>query len=270
VRRFYNKVHLEGLVYGDWLVSEAQALGKRLDHILSLVTSPSSESQRELVNLTAMGTMMREVTAAHQDSSIIVYYQASESTPEQMALFSLLNHTMSSTFLHELRTKRQLGYMVGSTYLPLNRYPGMIFYIQSPSHGPRKLLEAIDEFTADFNYSVMQITSDQWALTKQGLINQVLEPDPNLKTRSQRYWSSIGNKDYKFNQNERVAKELTRLTRSDLIAFMMKKMRTKHCDRLVLFTTGENHRHHETLTSDNMITDLRSFKHNANKLSYIG
>lgn len=268
VRSFFEKIHLEGLVYGDWLESEAQSLGKCLDHILSLVSSPSRESERELVNLAGHGTMMRELDVSHQDSSIIVYYQADAASADQMALFSLLNHTMSSTFFHELRTKRQLGYMVGTGYLPLNRYPGMIFYIQSPTSGPRQLLEAIDEFIADFNYAVMQITNEQWEVTKQGLINQVMEHDPNIKTRGQRYWSSIGNKDYQFTQREQVVKEVDKLTRADLIKFMMKKMRTKHCDRLLLFTTGESHGNLEPLTSDNMITDLRTFKLNADKFSY--
>ncbi len=268
VRAFYEKIHLEGLVYGDWLTEEAQALGKRLDHVLSLVSTPSGESERELIKLENVGTLMREVSVNHQDSSIIVYYQSSQTTPLKMALFSLLNHTMSSTFFHELRTKRQLGYMVGTGYLPLNRYPGMIFYIQSPTAGPLKLLEAIDEFIADFNYAVMQITNDQWELTKQGLINQIMEHDSNLKTRGQRYWSSIGNKDYEFNQRELVAEQIAELTRSDLIKFMMQKMRTKHGDRLILFTTGEQHRNQEQLTSDNMITDLRSFKQRAAKFNY--
>ncbi|QYK02700.1 insulinase family protein [Shewanella psychrotolerans] len=268
VRHFYEKIHLEGLVYGDWLTKEAQSLGKRLDHILSLVSSPSGESERELVNLDNVGTLIREVPVAHQDSSIIVYYQSSEASPLNMALFSLLNHTMSSTFFHELRTKRQLGYMVGTGYLPLNRYPGMIFYIQSPTTGPLQLLEAIDEFIADFNYAVMQITNQQWEQTKQGLVNQIMEHDPNLKTRGQRYWSSIGNKDYEFNQRELVAEQIAELTRSDLIKFMMQKMRTKHSDRLVLFTTGEQHLSQERLSSSNMITDLRSFKQQAAKFNY--
>ncbi|AQS36951.1 secreted/periplasmic Zn-dependent peptidase, insulinase [Shewanella psychrophila] len=268
VRKFYEKIHLEGLVYGDWLVEEVETLGKRLDHILSLVSSPSEESERELVDLSGKGTVLREITASHQDSSIIIYYQASQSNPETMALFSLLNHTMSSTFFHELRTKRQLGYMVGTGYLPLNRYPGIIFYIQSPTSSPLQLLEAIDEFIADFNYAVMQITNQQWELTKQGLINQVMEHDANLKTRGQRYWSSIGNKDYDFNQRELVVQEIEKLTRSDVIKFMMQSMRNKLCDRLVLFTTGDNHRHEERLSSDNMITDLRSFKLQANKFKY--
>lgn len=268
VRAFYEKIYLEGLVYGDWLVSEAQALGKRLEHILSLVSTPSAESTRELVNLTGQGTLLRELAIDHQDSAIIVYYQSAVATPEKMALFSLLNHTMSSTFFHELRTEKQLGYMVGTGYLPLNRHPGLIFYIQSPTTGPLHLLEAIDEFIADFNYAVMQITNEEWESTKVGLISQIMEHDANLKTRSQRYWVSVGNRDYQFNQRELVVDEITKLTRTDLLKFMMRKMRTKHSDRLVLFSTGEQHRTQAALLSEKMITDLKTFKQTAEKFNF--
>lgn len=267
VSEFYEKIYLEGLVYGDWLVSEAQALGKKLQHLLSLVTKPSHESSRELVNLQGVGTLLREKAIQHQDSAIIVYYQSSEATTDKMALFSLLNHTMSSTFFHELRTKQQLGYMVGTGYLPLNRHPGLIFYIQSPSTGPRVLLEAIDEFIADFSYAVMQITNEQWESTKQGLISQIMEHDSNLKTRGQRYWVSLGNRDYQFDQRENVAAKVVTLTRADLIKFMMQQMRSKHCDRLVLFSCGEQHSQQQ-LGSKNMILDLRTFKQAAEKFNF--
>ncbi|MGL4938237.1 insulinase family protein [Shewanella sp.] len=268
VSAFYEKIYLEGLVYGDWLVSEAQALGQRLQHILSLVSSPSVESTRELVNLTGQGTLLRELAIDHQDSAIIVYYQSAMATAEKIALFSLLNHTMSSTFFHELRTEKQLGYMVGTGYLPLNRHPGMIFYIQSPTTGPLHLLEAIDEFIADFNYAVMQITNEEWENTKQGLINQMMEHDANLKTRGQRYWVSIGNRDYQFNQREQVVAEIAKLTRPELLKFMMRKMRTKHSDRLVLFSRGERHKQQTALTSSNMITDLKTFKQHVDKFNF--
>jgi secreted Zn-dependent insulinase-like peptidase len=268
VSAFYKKVYLEGLVYGDWLEHETQNLGKRLQHLLSLVTKPSAESSRELVNLDKRGSLLREKNIAHQDSAIIVYYQSRAATPERMALFSLLNHTMSSTFFHELRTKQQLGYMVGTGYLPLNRHPGIIFYVQSPTTGPRQLLEAIDEFIADFNYAVMQITNEQWESTKQGMISQIMENDTNLKTRSQRYWVSLGNRDYQFNQRETVVAEVMKLTRADLIKFMVAHMRSKDCDRLVLFSCGEQHHSQASLRSDNMIVDLKAFKEQADKFQF--
>ncbi|MGI2261511.1 insulinase family protein [Shewanella sp. GXUN23E] len=267
VRAFYERIHLEGLVYGDWLESEARQLAHRLNLILSLVSSPSEESERQLVDMSGRGTLLRELNIPHPDSGIIVYYQSASTEAREMALFSLLNHTMSSSFFHELRTQKQLGYMVGTGYLPLHRHPGMIFYIQSPSAGPLTLLQAIDEFIADFNYAVMQITTDQWEDTKRGLIQQVMEHDANQKTRSQRYWASIGNKDYSFNQREQVVAQISQISRSDLIEFNMAHLRTKHADRLVIYNCGDQPGGQQQLQHGTLITDLRQFKNQANKFS---
>ncbi|WP_256260880.1 insulinase family protein [Shewanella sp. NIFS-20-20] len=264
ISAFFEKIHLEGLIYGDWLAKEAQSLAHHLKKILTLVTQPSDESSRELINLAGCGTLYRELDIDHQDSSIIVYYQSEHSDPRAMAIFSLLNHSMSSNFFHKLRTEKQLGYMVGTGYLPLHRHPGIIFYIQSPASGPVKLLQAIDEFIADFTYAIMQITTEQWQSTKQGLINQVMEHDANLKTRSQRYWASLGHKDYAFNQREHVVADIEKLTRADLISFIIGHMRTQHADRLVLHSTGLAHQQQCRFESSNKITDLRNFKEQSN------
>lgn len=45
-------------------------------------------------------------------------------------------------------------------------------------------------------------------------------------------------------------------------------MRTKHSDRLVLFSTGSAHTAQSALTSDNMITDLKVFKQNTEKFNF--
>lgn len=257
---FYEKLHLEGMIYGNWLAKEAQNLALHLKQILTLVSLPSHETRRELINLKGRGTLYRELCIDHQDSSIIVYYQSEFSDEHSMAILSLLNHSMSSNFFHELRTEKQLGYVVGTGYLPLHRHPGIIFYIQSPATGPVKLLQAIDEFIADFTYAIMQITTEQWQSTKQGLINQVMEHDANLKTRSQRYWASLGHKDYQFNQREKVVEQIDKLTRADLISFIVNHMRTKHADRLILHSTGQAHQQQPRFSSTNQITDLTHFK----------
>ncbi len=78
--------------------------------------------------------------------AIVVYYQSHEVSPRSIALYSLANHLMSATFFHEIRTKQQLGYMVGTGNMPLNRHPGLILYVQSPSAPPSELIRSIDEF----------------------------------------------------------------------------------------------------------------------------
>nr|WP_233132627.1 insulinase family protein [Paraferrimonas haliotis] len=266
VSKFYENIYFEGLVHGDWLKEEAQNLALQLQTILGEVSKPAQETQREMIMLQGYGTLRREILSRHQDSAILIYYQAQTSDPLQVATLSLLNHAMSSSFFNELRTERQLGYMLGTGYLPLNRQPGMIFYIQSPKFGPAKLLATIDEFITNFSYAIMQLNSEQWLATKSGIINQLTEPDTNLRNRSQRYWICIGNKDVEFHHRSLVAKTIEKLTRADLIEYMNQYMRPNEADRLILYSTGELHKHETEISGGIRITNLKSFKVEANKL----
>ncbi len=90
--------------------------------------------------------------------------------------------------------------MVGAGNLPLNRHPGLIFYIQSPVAGPQILLDAVEEFIDLFPLAMLEFTEQQWQESKAGLQAQLSERDANLRSRGQRLWVSIGNKDLGFDQ----------------------------------------------------------------------
>ncbi|MBY6017313.1 insulinase family protein [Halomonas denitrificans] len=264
----YQSVHVEGLIYGDWLQAEAEGLSQRLNHTLAQVSKPGPEVQRQLISIQGRGTILREISHDHQDSAIIVYYQSRQSDLDKMALFCLLNHSMTSSFFNELRTKQQLGYMVGTSYVPMNRCPGIIFYVQSPVAGPLQLMESIDQFIADYSYALMQISASQWQATKDALCNQILEQDNNLKSKAQRLWVSIGNKDTDFDHREKIAEAIQKLERADLIRYIMQQMRRSNPDRLVLYSIGGSHSEHEPLSGERQITDLSYFKGQADLIDF--
>ncbi|QIZ77220.1 insulinase family protein [Ferrimonas lipolytica] len=264
----YSNLRVESMVYGDWTRVEAEGQAERLQLLLKEIGQPGSEVPRQLISIDDKGTVFREIESFHQDSAILVYYQSRSNDLKKMALFCLLNHAISSDFFHELRTKQQLGYMVGTSYVPMNRCPGIIFYIQSPVAGPLQLLEAIDQFISDFGYALMQISNKQWEETKSALANQISEQDSNLKAKAQRAWVSIGGKDFSFSQRQKVAALLSNIDRAELIRFMMERMRSRDPNRLVLHTSGSSHSDMTPLKGAQQITDLAGFKHQAKLLEF--
>ena len=259
VRQLYRAVHLEVLAHGDWLADDVRQIAGLLERELTLHSLPSQETRRQLIDISQLGTLIREQECHHMDSALLVYYQARRTRPLDIALFTLANHIISSTFFHELRTRQQLGYVVGTGNLPLNRHPGLIFYIQSPVVGPRHLLDAIELFIDDFHLILLELSEQAWQESKQGLLSQLREKDANLRTRSQRLWVSIGSRDFSFNQRERVIRELELMTRADLIRFI-RTLRSARADRLILCSYGEAHRHSERISEGVFIRDLNAFR----------
>ncbi len=259
IAKLYDEVHIEVLAHGEYRKEEVQEIADYIQKELAPHASPGEETTRRLIDISKKGTLIREIGCNHHDSALITYYQAMHTTPMHIARFTLANHIMSTTFFHELRTKQQLGYVVGSGNLPLNRHPGIIFYVQSPVAGPVQLLEAIDEFINAFPLMMLELPEYQWQASKQGLISQISEKDTNLKSRSQRYWISIGNKDWHFDQRQQVVKALETMTKADLIRFIV-GLKSRIADRLILCSYGDAHKNQEKLSNGHFIWDQGEFQ----------
>ncbi|MBU2896440.1 insulinase family protein [Vibrio hepatarius] len=235
------KLHVEMFVYGDWTRAETIKLGDTLKDALRVRNQSYEESLRPLVMLGKNGSFQRSIESNQEDSAIVVYYQCDDIEPHNIALYLLANHLMSATFFNEIRTKQQLGYMVGTGNLPLNRHPGLVLYVQSPNAAPIELIRSIDEFLNAFYMVLLELNDYQWHSSKRGLWSQISAPDTTLKTRAQRLWVAIGNKDYSFDHKERVLDELKKLSRADMIRFVVNQLKPRTANRLIMHAKGHSH-----------------------------
>ena len=126
---------------------------------------------------------------------------------------------MSPVFFNFARQQAQLGYLVGSGYVPFNQHPGMAFYVQSPQYSAEYLITTIRDFLQKFTVDLQQYQKN-WNDIKQGVMKQLCQNDANLSMKSQRLWSALGNRDYAFSQNKDTANELTNIEFSDLMTFV--------------------------------------------------
>ncbi|HIF9404302.1 TPA: insulinase family protein [Photobacterium damselae] len=259
----FAELHIDTFVYGNWHKDQALALAETLKDAFRVTDQLYGEAQRPLVHLDDCSTLTYELECDHADSAILMYYQSRETSPHKIALYTLANHLMSTTFFHELRTKQQLGYMVGTANLPLNRHPGLILYVQSPVADPVHLAEAIDDFTNAFALVLLELNEAQWQASKQGLIAQISEPDTNLRSRAQRFWVAIGNKDEDFNQRQRVVKAISELSRADMIRFIVDRIKPRTAHRLVMFSQGNQHHEADKLDLGEPITSISQLQEKA-------
>nr|WP_306416928.1 insulinase family protein [Vibrio sp. D420a] len=260
VQAILAELHVEMFVYGDWRQDDALQMAESLKDALRVKDQAYEESLRPLVMLGENGSFQREVVCNQDDSAIVVYYQCPDISPQSIALYSLANHLMSATFFHEIRTKQQLGYMVGTGNMPLNRHPGIVLYVQSPNAAPVDLIASIDEFLNAFYMVLLELNDYQWHSSKRGLWNQISTPDTTLRGRAQRLWVAIGNKDTDFNQRERVLEELKELSRSDMIRFVVNQLKPRTANRLVMHAQGNAHQEEPSLSMGVEIGSIEEFQ----------
>jgi insulysin len=238
-KQLFTQVHIDAFACGNWNKQQGVDLARAVKRIVFAKAKPHPEIFRPLLSLKNQHSLAIEKSLQHYDNAIVMYYQADCKEPETNALFILLNHVMGPEFFHDLRTEKQLGYLVGTGYVPLNRFPGIALYIQSPDHESPALFDEINLFLHQFCQEILEMQEDQWRKIQQGIITQVVEKDSNLRVRCQRFWFSIGNKDPLFDERDRVARKMLQLTPEDLHRFAKKILLDSTDSKLTIMTQGE-------------------------------
>lgn len=169
----------------------------------------------------------------------------------------VLEQMLAAPFFNVLRTEKQLGYVVGTGYVPHNQHPGMAFYIQSPSHGPEVLLKEMTDFLFE-QLDEIDFYRFYWSTIQKNLLKQLEERDLSLSMKSQRLWVSLGTQDLAFDRNAKLADLISRTSFQDIQSYATSIARRNVFGELVLFACGK----FEPLDiSDNkLLKDLAQFK----------
>ncbi|MFC1234296.1 insulinase family protein [Vibrio sp. F74] len=261
VEALLAELHIEMFVYGDWKRDQAITVAETVKSAMHMQNQQYEESLRPLIMLgESSGTFHRSVSCDQEDSAIVVYYQSQDISPKNIAIYTLANHLMSAAFFNDIRTKQQMGYMVGTGNMPLNRHPGLVLYVQSPKFSPKDLLSAIDDFLNAFYMVLLELNEYQWQSSKKGLWNQISTPDNNLRSRAQRFWVAIGNKDLTFDQRDKVLDELKDVSRVDMIRFVINILKPRTSTRLILHSKGNKHQEANSLSIGHEIDSIDEFQ----------
>jgi secreted Zn-dependent insulinase-like peptidase len=111
-----------------------------------------------------------------------------------------LEKLLSPFLFDELRNKKNLGYLVGCGYMPMNKRPGIAIYVQSPTHDCDAMARAMDDALFTFQHDLKELVSifDNF---KSSLARQFEIEDTNTSQYSQRLWvdfdSSVNSEAFK-------------------------------------------------------------------------
>lgn len=157
-----------------------------------------------------------ELYVDHNDSVALLYFQGREDSLRERALFAVLEKMVEAPFYSDLRTDKQLGYVVGSAPAPVQRVPGMMFYVQSPTVDSDGLKKEVNRFLADYRAMVAGLEPDALERFKAAVLATVEEKPKNLMELAARHLESLnlGFEDFDFRQA--FAQAIRALTVADI------------------------------------------------------
>ena len=193
--------------------------------------------QCPVIDIMNKKTLVHPLTIPEHDHATVIYNPLRTRDENLVALAMVTSHLLSPLFFQEMRTNKQYGYLVGVGYVPINRYPGIAFYIQSPHTDAITLTKAIDDFINNSLDTLNDLSNDDWSHLIHGLAGQLQEKDNNLRIKSQRFWSAICNKDVHFTHKAQLVESILSLKFQDVITFITKQLRSIAIpDRIILMS----------------------------------
>jgi secreted Zn-dependent insulinase-like peptidase len=239
-QKLFEKITLEVLIHGNWLLEHATNIVSNIKMAFSNKYDKSHSVQCPVVDITNKSTLMLPMHIPDHDHASVVYFPLPTRDEKLVALTMVTSQLLSPLFFQEMRTEKQYGYLVGVGYVPINRYPGIAFYIQSPHTDALALTKAIDEFITESLEMIKDISDENWLQLINGLAGQLQEKDNSLRIKSQRFWAAICNKDLAFSHKEQLISAILALDFDQVKNFIKEQlMNVTNPDRIILSSIKE-------------------------------
>ncbi|WP_440053759.1 insulinase family protein [Pseudoalteromonas sp. T1lg65] len=216
IKAFHKEIDVEVLGHGNITTTDASALAKQLHAINFADASPKSRAkQAVLVNKTGQ-PLIKQLNIDHNDSSFVMSLVSDDTSIENSAKYALLGTLIDAPFGQNIRTEKQLGYVVGTSQHFVNGLPTLLFIIQSHAAGPVELQGHVNAFLEGFESTIANMPEAEFQKYKMAVINDLTAKDKNLSERTQSYSHNIELGYAQFDRNAQLANAVDALTLDDI------------------------------------------------------
>lgn len=225
-QQLFNDIAIEVLIHGNWRNQEANQLKGIIKSAFAQQTSDNNTVKVPVLDIQNKGSIDLPLLLPEHDHAAVIYYPMAERELDVIAKTMIISQILSPQFFQEMRTEKQYGYLVGVGFVPINRYPGIAFYIQSPNVSAPELINAISDFINQCYIAIAKMDEEEWRYLQLGLASQLQEKDTSLRIRSQRFWAAICNKETNFTQKQKLIETILSLSLKDIEGFITKQLCT--------------------------------------------
>jgi len=209
---YFKNCFIETLCVGAHDNVDLYTFNERLSNLLP-ATTRQARNTKAVASLKQMRAYVGQSLPIEQSASLC-YFQAPDKTTRSTVLMIFMEKLLSALLFDQLRNKRQLGYLVGCGYMPVNQHPGLAIYVQSGKYSSSDLsnimlaeLAKIIERTA--------LTERRVASLKKTLMEQFAVSYTSHAQFAQKQWINLDSP-HPSAEDERLQKGFAELTLSDI------------------------------------------------------
>ncbi len=160
----------------------------------------------------------REIKVDHNDAVLVEYIQGDNDSIRERATVGLLSQIISAPFYNEMRTQKQLGYVVSAFAMPINRVPGICLIAQSPVASEQVLKNEFSDFNQNFSQQVAAIDAEALDRHKNALLVNIEKTPDNLYELNARHLQSLELGYENFDFRKKLAEAIRAISVSEIKA----------------------------------------------------
>lgn len=189
-------------------------------------------------------------------TALVSYYQSDATTTQEIAANMLLGRMLESGFFHQIRTVEQLGYVVGLMPSLNVKQPSIVTVVESPDRKADYILERQEAFFSQARLALAQTSEDEFNHYKDAVYDNLLEKPITVGAQTEHYWQFIIDGIDDFDCYHKIAKEVKKLSLSDVLMYYDRTLLQKNSMRSVFINVSA----HSLTGYGTVIDNLEQFK----------
>ncbi len=219
-QKLFSELEVVTMTHGNTTRAAALSLNQLVKSYLTSQATAVDVPSGRVALLGLDEQAIRTLDIDHPDSSYVMLIQGRNTSWEEKAYFALASQIASPEYYREMRTEKQLGYVVFVMPFSMFEVPGMGFIVQSPKVTPGFIHRDTEDFLSRFISLVAAMDDATWEKNKEAIISNLLKKETRLLERSDRFWTEIDRGFEQFNSDTIMAEAIQSASREGFMAFI--------------------------------------------------
>ena len=219
--RFFSHGQVEVLAHGHIPPDVAADTSRAIAKSIGATPAPAEQLMRRRHLVMAPKEHVVDVgEIAGVNSAFVTDFVLPDDKPETRAAAVVLANFIGEPFFSELRTRQQLGYIVGSAASASQRERFFTFVVQSSGYGPDELRKRADTFIATLPQKLAATTDEQWATLVAGARSTLSEKPKSISAKASLFFDEAYTYGGEWDRREAALAALDSLTRDKAVAIL--------------------------------------------------
>ena len=238
---FFTAGKVEVLVHGHLTPDAAIAATRTIAGKIGATAAPESALlRRRHVGLGAGEDIVDAGLIAGVNSAFVQDRLLPDDSPATRAAALVLGNFLGEPFFSELRTKQQLGYIVGANASSSLRQRYFTFVIQASGYAPDDLRKRAETFIATLPAALAALGDEEWKTLLAGVRSTLEEKPKNIAEKADAFFTLAYTFDGEWDRNQAALAALATLTRQDAAALLTQTLAPETARRRTILLHSKN------------------------------